>query len=148
MVITQNKQAYYNYAVLDKLEAGLRLSGPEVKSVKKGGINLKGSYINIPDEHSAYLVNTHISPYQPAAIHQKNYNPTNSRRLLLHKKQLKFLLGKSQESGIAIIPLKVYINHRFIKLEIGICRGKKKYDKRESIKRRDFERRKKNLLSI
>ena len=146
MSITTNKLAYHDYQILDTLEAGLVLSGPEVKSVKSGGVNLKGSYINIKSDRDALLVKAHISLYKPATIAQRNYDPYQDRKLLLTKKELKHLFGKSKESGITIIPLKIYLKHSLIKLEIGIARGKKKHDKRETIKKRDFDKRKRKLL--
>lgn len=145
-MLTSNKQAYHNYQILDTLEAGLVLSGPEVKAVKSGAINLKGSYINIKDDTEASLVKAHISSYKPAVLIQRNYNPYQNRKLLLHKKELKYLYGKSKEVGITIVPLELYLSHGLIKLKIGIARGKKKYDKREAIKKKDFERRKKELV--
>ena len=145
--ITTNKQAYFDYKILDTLEAGLVLSGPEVKSVKKGNINLKGSYISIPNENQALLINTHIAPYTPATLAQRDYSPTQKRKLLLHKKQLKSLFGKAKQAGISIVPLKVYTKNRLIKVEIGIAQGKKKHDKRETIKKRDFNRKKRQLLN-
>ena len=148
MSITINKLAYYDYQILDTFEAGLVLSGPEVKAVKNGGINLKGSYINIKDDRQASLVKAHISSYKPAQLVQRNYDPYQKRRLLLNRKELKILLGKSKEAGITVVPLKVYLKHGLIKLEIGIARGKKKYDKRETIKKRDFERRKRREITF
>ncbi len=141
-MIAKNKQAYFDYEILDTFEAGLVLSGPEVKSIKTGHLNLKGSYINIQDDRYAYLVNAHISAYQPAVNQQRNYNPYQQRQLLLHRKELKYLYGKSKEAGITIVPLEVYLAHGLIKLKIGVARGKKKHDKREAIKKRDFDKRK------
>ncbi|MEA3272546.1 MAG: SsrA-binding protein SmpB [Patescibacteria group bacterium] len=139
MSIAINKKALFDYEILEKLEAGLVLTGQEVKSVKNGQINLKGSYVTLKDGE-AYLLNAHISPYKKAGI-LKDYNPTRSRKLLLHKKELTRLIGKSQEKGLTIIPLKVYTKGRGkIKIEIGIGRGKKKYEKRETIKKREVER--------
>jgi len=148
MSIAINKLAYYDYQILDTFEAGLMLSGPEVKAVKNGGINLKGSYINIKDDRQALLVKAHISSYKPARQIQRNYDPYQERRLLLNRKELKTLFGKSKEAGITVVPLKVYLKHGLIKLEIGIARGKKKYDKRETIKKRDFERRKRREITF
>ena len=146
MSICSNKQAYHDYTILDTFEAGLVLSGPEVKSVKSGAINLKGSYINVKDDRQAYLIKAHIGAYQPAVIAQRNYDPYQDKKLLLNRKELKYLFGKSKQAGITIVPLKVYLKHRLIKLEIGVARGKKKHDKRETIKKKDFDRRKRNLL--
>jgi len=141
-----NKAAFHNYNIIDTFEAGIKLSGSEVKSIKLGHMNLKGSYINIESEHRAWLLNAHISPYQASTNNNIKYNPTQPRQLLLHKKQLKHLTGKSHQAGITIIPIKIYLKHRLIKIEIAIAKGKKKYDKRETIKKRDWSRRKKQLL--
>ena len=146
MSITTNKKAYYNYEILDKIKAGLVLSGPEVKSCKKGSVDLKGSYVSIDENMEAWLINSYIAPYKPARGMQKKYNPHQNRKLLLKKKELRFLIGKQKEKSISIVPLKMFIENRLIKLKIGIARGKKKYDKRESIKKRDFERKKKNFI--
>ena len=146
MSITSNKLVYHNYRILDTFEDGLVLSGPEVKAVKNGGINLKGSYIDIKTDTEAFLVKAHIGKYEPASLAQREYDPYQGRKLLLTRKELKYLFGKVKEAGIAIVPLKVYLKHGLIKLEIGIARGKKKHDKREAIKKRDFDKRKRKLL--
>jgi SsrA-binding protein len=142
-IITKNKKAYYDYEILEKLEAGVILSGPEVKSTKTGHINLKGSYVTISGGE-VYLLNCHISPYKFANL--SDYNPTISRKLLLHKREINHLIGKLQTKGISLIPLQVYIRNNLIKIEIGIARGKKKYDKREVIKKREREREIKRAL--
>ena len=147
MSLGSNKQAYHDYQILDTLEAGLVLSGPEVKSVKNGRINLKGAYINIPNENQAVLVKAHIAAYKPAVTAQRDYNPHQDKKLLLNKKELRHLLGKSREAGMTIVPLEVYLKHGLIKLEIGVARGKKKYDKREAIKKKEFERRKRQMIN-
>jgi SsrA-binding protein len=146
MSIAENKKAYFDYAILETFEAGLALSGPEVKSIKKGQINLKGAYIGLDGTTAAHLIKAHIAPYKAAAVQQRDYDPYQNRQLLLHKKELKYLFGKAHEPGITVVPLKVYLKGGLIKLEIGIARGKKKFDKRESIKKREFERRKKTLV--
>ena len=146
MSIAENKKAHFDYHILETLEAGLVLSGPEVKAVKKGEINLKGAYVSLAGTTSAFLVKAYIAPYKPASTYQRDYDPYQNRQLLLKKKELKYLFGKSQEPGITIIPLAIYKKGGLIKLSIGIARGKKKFDKRESIKKRDFERRKKSLV--
>lgn len=147
MSLAVNKKAYYDYEILEKLEAGLVLSGPEVKSAKHGQINLKGSYVNVKSSREAFLVNAHIAPYQPAVIAQRDYRPDQDRKLLLNKKELKRLLGRSSEAGIAVVPVCAYVKNGYVKLEIAVCRGKKKYDKRDAIKKRDFARRKRQLLA-
>ncbi len=146
MVIITNKKIYHDYSISKTFEAGLVLSGPEVKSVKKGHLNLKGACISIDNNQEAWLINSYIAPYKPAKPAQKNYNPYQNRKLLLTKKELRFLVGKQKEKGIALVPLKVYLKNRLVKIEIGVGIGKKKYDKREEIKKRDFQRRKRRAL--
>ncbi len=136
-----NKQARFDYEILDKFEAGLVLTGPEVKSVKNGQINLKGSYVTVKHEPKSeiYLINAHISKYKPAG-EQPKYEPTRSRKLLLHKKEINKLLGILQQKGLTLAPLRVYTKHNRIKLEFGVGRGKKKFEKKESMKKRDTKR--------
>ena len=133
MSLTENKKAFFDYEILEKLEAGLVLTGPEVKSAKAGHMNLKGSYVTFHGG-DALLTNAHISAYQPAGKNP-DYDPTRSRRLLLKKKEIDYLRSKSQEKGLTIVPLKVYTKNRFVKVEVGVARGKKQFDKRESIKK-------------
>lgn len=147
MTITTNKTAYYNYTISDTFEAGLVLSGPEVKSVKKGQIDLKGAYVTVDPQLEAWLLNASIAPYGPARSMQKKYDLQQNRKLLLTKKELKYLLGKQKEPGVSLMPLKVFLKNRLIKIEIGVGKGKKKYDKREIIKKRDFDRRKRRALN-
>ncbi|MEK7166808.1 MAG: SsrA-binding protein [Patescibacteria group bacterium] len=154
-IITTNKYAYHNYQILKTYEAGIVLTGPEVKSIKKGQINLKASYVSldfkIPEKVFSriisksslplvWLINCHISAYKPAFNVQKNYQPTQSRRLLLNKKEINSLIGKLKTPGLTLLPLKVYTKGKIIKLEIGLGKGKKKYDKREDIKKRETKR--------
>ncbi len=138
-ILVQNKIATFNYHILEKKEAGLVLQGQEVKALREKKASLNGSYVTIK-QGNPYLVNCNISPYQ-----QKNtsilYNPRRERRLLLSKKEIMYLFGKTKEKGISLIPLKIYTKNRLIKLEIGVARGKKKYDKREIIKKREIDRR-------
>ncbi|MDX9893443.1 MAG: SsrA-binding protein SmpB [Patescibacteria group bacterium] len=138
--ITTNKQALHDYQVLDKAEAGIVLSGPEVKAVKNGQINLKGSHISIDPKSEVWLIGTHISPYKPASANQKDYRPTRDRKLLLNHKEIDQLRGKSKEKGLTILPISVYTRGSLIKVEIAVVRGKKHYDKRETIKRREIDR--------
>ena len=139
-LIATNKQAYHDYEILETFEAGIVLSGPEVKSVKSGQINLRGGYVTIDKNQTPYLTNVHIAPYSPAQAVQASYNPTRSRKLLLHKKEIKSLIGKLQIRGLTILPLKVYTKGSLIKMEIGLARGKKKYDNRETIKKKELDR--------
>ncbi|MFC1613040.1 SsrA-binding protein SmpB [Patescibacteria group bacterium] len=137
-----NKRAKYDYEILETYEAGLVLSGFEVKAVRQGKMNLKGSYVTLKNEGnsiSAYLLNAHISPYQPANT-PDDYNPTRLRRLLLKKKELNSLVGKTKQKGLTLIPICVYNKRKRIKLEFAIGKGKKKIDKREAIKKRDIDR--------
>lgn len=147
MSIATNKLAYHNFTVIETLEAGLALAGPEVKSIKAGGLNLKGAYVSLLGDREARLIKAYVAPYKPAALVQRTYDPYRERRLLLHRRELKYLLGKSGEPGLTLLPLEVYLSHGLIKIKIAVARGKKKFDKRESIKKRDFERRKKQLVS-
>ncbi|MFH1947287.1 MAG: SsrA-binding protein SmpB [Candidatus Magasanikbacteria bacterium] len=133
-----NKKAKYDYEILDTLEAGLVLEGQEVKSVRTGHISLKGSFVNIHGDE-AFLVNAHIPKYKFAGT-AIDYDPDRSRKLLLKRKEIDYLKGKSLEKGLTIIPLSVYNKGRHIKIEIGIGKGKKKYDKRETIKKREVKR--------
>lgn len=138
MELATNKKALFDYNLLEKMEAGLVLTGPEVKAVRAGQINLKGAFITFHGDN-AYLTGAHISRYQPAGK-QPEYEPERSRRLVLHKREIRYLQGKSQEKGLTIIPLTVYTKHRFLKLEIAVAKGKKEFDKRETIKKRDVEK--------
>jgi SsrA-binding protein len=135
--IAQNKKAYFDYKILEKFEAGIALIGPEVKSVKQNQINLKGAYVAITN-NEANLLNIHIAPYKFAG--KIKYDPKRSRKLLLHKKEINYLIGKSHEQGLTILPLSIYLKKGIIKIEIGIGQGKKKYDKREAIKKRESDR--------
>ncbi len=138
MSLAENKKALFDYEILEKLEAGLKLTGQEVKSAKMGQINLKGSFVTFHN-NEAYVTNMHINKYK-AAGPLPDYDPTHSRQLLIRKKQIAYLQAKSQEKGLTILPLSVYTKGRLIKIEVAIARGKKLYDKRESIKNRELKR--------
>ena len=137
-ILSENKKAYYDYEILEKFEAGLVLQGQEVKSIKGGHISLSGSYVVFRQEEP-YLIGAKIPAYQPKNA-PADYNPERLRKLLLNKKEISLLIGKSNERGFSIIPLKVYTKNGRIKLEFGLAKGKKKYDKKEKIKKRDTER--------
>lgn len=139
-LITTNKRAYFDYEVLESYEAGIVLQGPEVKSTKAGKIDLTGGYISFDKKQTPWLINVKIAPYPPAKGIQQDYNPSQSRRLLLNKKEISKIVGSSQNKGLTSIPLKVYNKNGYVKLEIGVVRGKRKFDKRETIKRRELER--------
>lgn len=136
-IIAENKKARFDYEILDAFEAGIELTGPEVKSIKAGHISLKESFATVKD-NQIWLNNAHISPYKPAA--QENAEPTRARRLLLKKSEIEMLVSKVQASGNTLVPIKIYLTHRLIKLEIGLARGKKLHQKKEVIKNRDIER--------
>ena len=138
MPLIQNKKAYFNYEILEKIEAGIELLGFEVKSLKKGQGSLEGSHVTIRG-NEAFIVNMQIPPYQPANT-PKDYNPIRNRRLLVTKKEMERLSKEEAQKGLTIVPLSVYNKGRKLKLEIAIVRGKKKYDKRQTIKKRDVER--------
>jgi len=133
-----NKRAKYDYDILETLEAGLVLKGHEVKSIKTGHISLKGAYVVIKG-NEAFLINAQVSPFQPKNM-PEDYNPDRTRKLLIHKQEIKSLIGKSKEKGLTLVPIKMYNEKGKIKLEFGIGRGKRKIDKREFIKKREIKR--------
>ena len=133
-----NRQARYDYAIQETFEAGLVLYGYEVKSARNGDINLKGAYVSL-SKGELYLVGCHIGRYKKAGI-MPEYEPLRRRKLLLHKREIRRLIGKLEEKGLTLVPIKVYTTHNRVKLEFGIGKGKKKYDKREDIKKRDVKR--------
>ncbi len=137
-IYSENKKGHFDYQVLEKYEAGLALIGQEVKSIKNGHMHLSGSYVVIRDL-KPYLIGAKIPAYQPKNA-PANYNPEQSRALLLNKKEINYLIGKVNERGFSLIPLKVYAKHGRIKLEFALARGKKKFDKKEQIKNRDIDR--------
>ncbi|HBF67424.1 MAG TPA: SsrA-binding protein [Candidatus Magasanikbacteria bacterium] len=130
-----NKHAKHDYEILETFEAGLVLTGQEVKSAKAGQISLKGSYVTI-NQNEAWLLNAHISAYKPAGG-IPSYDPTHSRKLLLKRKEIERLRGKIQETGLTAVPLAVYTSKSRIKVEVGLGRGKKQYEKKETLKKRD-----------
>jgi len=136
--LSENKKAYFNYEILDKFEAGMVLLGQEVKSIKTGRINLAGSYVVLKN-NEVYLIGCHIPAYQPKNA-PPDYNPERSRKLLLKKSEIKYLIGKSKQKGLTLVPLRVYTKRGKIKIEFAVARGKKKVDKRELIKKREAER--------
>ena len=135
--ISTNRKAYRDYEVLESLECGVELKGSEVKSLRAGKINLNDSFARI-EKGETNLYNAHISHYTEASY--LNVDPDRARRLLLHKNQIERIAGKLAQKGLTLIPLKFYFNDRgFVKLELALCKGKKLYDKRESIKRRETD---------
>ena len=132
-----NKKAYFNYFVEETYEAGIVLVGTEIKSIRKGSVDLKDSYIRIKN-NEAFIINMFIDKYKEGNTY--NHDTTRERKLLLHKKEIKKIGDLAARDGYSIIPLKLYIKEGKAKLEIGICKGKKLYDKRESIKKKDLEK--------
>lgn len=136
-LVCQNKKAYHDYYILETIEAGLVLTGTEVKSLREGRANLKDSYGRVRN-NEVFLYGLHISPYSHASY--DNHDPERVRKLLLHRFEIKRLLGKTQEKGLSLIPLKIYFNKGRAKVELALAQGKKLYDKRESLKRKESAR--------
>jgi len=137
-ILSENKKAFFNYEILEKFTAGISLTGQEVKSLKTRGINLAGSYVVIRNEE-AFWIGAKIPPYQPKNA-PPDYQPERSRKLLLKKSEIKYLLGKSKQKGLTLVPLKLYTTKGKIKLEFALVKGKRKVDKKEKIKKREIER--------
>lgn len=136
-VIATNKKAHHDFALSDHLEAGLKLTGGEVKSIKNGDVSLKESFVHI-EQGEVYIKNMHVGAYKPARI--EGYDPVRNRKLLLNKKEIAALASKTEQKGMTIVPVKVYLKNGLIKIEIAIGRGKKKWDKREDLKKKDLDR--------
>ena len=136
-IICQNRKAYFDYFIDDVVEAGIVLTGAEVKSIRLGKANINDGFARI-QKGEVFLHNAHISPY-PYTL-QESYDPTRTRKLLLHRREIKRLIGKTEEKGFTLIPLKLYFRGHHVKVELGLAKGKKKYDKRETMRRRDEER--------
>ena len=137
-VISLNKKARHDYFIEETFEVGIELVGTEVKSIRLGHVNLKDSYVDIK-EGQAYIHGMHISPYEKGNIFNKD--PLRTRRLLLHKREINRLFGKVKQDGMTLVPLSIYFNGSLIKLEIALAKGKKNYDKRDTIAKKDAERR-------
>jgi SsrA-binding protein len=135
--ITVNRRARHDYFIEESLEAGMMLTGSEVKSLRAGKAQLKDSYAQIK-QGEIWLLNAHISEYSPSA--QFGHEPTRARKLLLHRREIDRLTGKVKEQGLTLVPLRLYFRHGRAKVELGLARGKKLYDKRESIKEREVRR--------
>ena len=136
-IICQNRKAYHDYSIEGSLEAGIQLLGTEVKSLREGKANLKDSYIILKDSE-VFLLNCHISPYSHGNI--MNHDPLRTRKLLLHRNEIERLLGSVRQKGYTLIPLKLYFKDAFVKVEVGIAKGKRLYEKRESIKEREAKK--------
>ena len=137
MIEIKNKKAYFDYTILDSIEAGISLVGTEIKSVRKGSVDLKDSFITIKN-NEAFIINMYIAKYEEGNIF--NHEERRTRKLLLHKKEIKKLKEKVSTEGLTLIPLKLYFKKNYVKVLVGLCKGKKLYDKRASIKERDLKR--------
>ncbi len=135
--IAGNKKAFHDYEIIETFQAGIELVGTEVKSLRSGRCNLKDSYISIKDGE-AFLLNMHISPYEFGNIFNKD--PLRKRKLLLHKQQINHLMGKATKDGLTIVPLKIYFRGSYVKVDIALAKGKKLYDKRNDIAKKDQKR--------
>ena len=136
-VVATNRKAFHDYTIEETHEAGIALTGTEIKSIRAGSINLKDSYAIVRDGE-VWLVNTHISPYEPAS--RQNVDPERSRKLLLHRQEINRLMGRVQEKGLTIIPLRMYLKKNRAKVELALVRGKRQYDKRQAIAQRESDR--------
>ena len=136
-LIANNKKAYHDYFVEDTYEAGIALAGTEVKSLRMGKCSIKESFIGI-DKEEVYIYQMHISPYEKGNIFNKD--PLRTRKLLLHKYEINKLIGQQKVKGYTLIPLKIYFKDSLVKVEVGLCRGKKLYDKRDDIAKKDVKR--------
>ena len=136
-IIAQNKKAYHDYFVDEKYEAGIELFGTEVKSIRAGKVNVKESYCDIKDGE-VFVVGMHISPYEQGNVFNKD--PLRPKKLLLHKKEILKLFGLVSQKGYTLVPLQIYLKNSMVKVEIGLCRGKKLYDKRDDMARNDAKR--------
>lgn len=135
-LIAKNPTAKHNYEIIDRIETGIVLSGTEIKSIRNGKVNLKDSYAAII-KGECFVYGMHISPYENGNIFNKD--PLRSRKLLLNKKEIFKLIGQIQQKGYTLVPISLYFKNSFVKLELGICKGKKLYDKREDLKKKDAE---------
>ncbi len=136
-LLAQNKKARHDFTIEETYEAGMVLQGTEIKSIRAGRVNLKDSFARIRNGE-VYLFNMHVSPYEQG--NRYNHDPLRTRKLLLHRKQINKLIGETKEAGYSLVPLKLYIKDGYAKLLIGLGKGKKKYDKRESLKRKEANR--------
>ena len=135
--ITVNRKAYHDYSILESLEAGIALTGTEIKSVRAGRVNIRDAYAK-PDGGELWLFNSYVAAYQAGGHY--NHEPNRPRKLLLHRRQIDELAGMVRQKGLTLVPLKIYIKKGIAKLELGVARGKRQYDKRETIARRDSDR--------
>jgi SsrA-binding protein len=135
--VARNKKALHDYHIVDTYEAGIVLAGPEVKSIRAGKVSLNEAFARV-DGNEAWLYGLHISPYDPAS--RWNVDPTRERKLLLHRREIRRLIGATQQEGFTLVPLELYLKDGRVKVGIALARGKKNYDKRDDMKKRDAER--------
>ena len=135
--LATNRKAYHDYQIDETHEAGVALTGTEIKSVRAGSVNLRDAYAQVRNGE-LWLMNVHIAPYEPAS--QQNVDPYRDRKLLMHRKEILRLFGRVQEKGLTLVPVRMYLKKNRAKVEIGLARGKKQYDKREAISKRDAQR--------
>ena len=136
-VFAKNKKAFFDYEILETFEVGIQLRGTEVKSIKDSRVSLKEAFVKVIG-NEVFLVNSHVPEYEQG--NRNNHEPTRSRKLLMHRKQIDRLTGKIKEAGLTLVPIKIYLKNRLVKLEIALAKGKKAHDKRASIKERDLQR--------
>ncbi len=136
-IVSTNKKARFNYEIIEKIEAGIALKGTEVKSIRNRNVSIGESYAQIKDDE-VFLHNLHISPYEQG--NRENHDPIRVRKLLLHKREIKKLVARTQQKGLSLVPLSIYLRKGKIKVELAIGRGKRLVDKRESIKKKTIER--------
>ncbi len=144
-VLATNRKAYHDYHIEETFEAGIAFTGTEIKSVRAGSVNLRDSYAQVRDGE-LWLINVHIAPYEPAS--RQNVDPYRDRKLLMHRREILRLFGRVQEKGFTLIPLRMYLKKNRAKVEIGLARGKRQYDKREAISRRDAAREMARALKV
>jgi SsrA-binding protein len=145
-VISDNRQARYLYEILETYEAGIQLAGTEVKSIRAGKVNLQDGYALLRNGE-AWLINVHISPYTSSSQYF-NHEPRRTRKLLLHRDELRKLIGKVEQQGLTLIPLKMYLKRGWVKVSIGLAKGKKIHDKREDIKKRQDQREMQRAMKV
>jgi SsrA-binding protein len=136
-VVATNRKAYHDYNILETLEAGLVLTGTEIKSIREGAVNIREAYAH-PDKGEMWLFNSHIARYDPGSLF--NHEPARPRKLLLHRDQINSLVGTMTQKGLTLIPLKLYLKNGLAKVELGLARGKRQYDKRKAIQEREDRR--------
>jgi len=136
-VVSVNRKAYHDFEILETFEAGITLVGTEVKSIRAGQVNLRDNYAQI-DKGEVWVLNLHISPYSHGNV--MNHNPMRPRKLLMHKREISRLIGKTQEKGLTLVVTKMYWQRNWLKVELGLARGKKLYDKRHALREKDVKR--------